>query len=152
MTVLSVPQPTLARPNRDAMSRVGAVSAAVIFAAAGLVLFALGAAFPLALAVVEQQQLSVAATDLAVAERIAPFWWVFVAAGVVNFGAAFAAPQRQAAGQRVAEVVASIGVALGAAATVFLAMNGEMGLVAPVVAGIYLVALVSAILVQRRAA
>ena len=152
MTVLSVPQPTIARPGREAMSRAGAVTAASIFAAAGLVLVALGAAFPLALTVVEQQQLAVAASDLALAERIAPFWWVFVSAGVVNFAAAFAAPQRDAAGQRVAEVIAAIGVALGAAAAVYFAMNGEMSLVGPAVAGIYVVALMAAIVVERRSA
>jgi hypothetical protein len=151
MTVLSVPRPTIARPARETLSRAGAVTAASIFTAAGLVLVALGAAFPLALTVVEQQQLAVAASDLALAERIAPFWWVFVSVGVVNFAAAFAAPHRGAATQLAAEVIAAIGVALGAAAAIYFAMNGQAGPVAPVVAGIYVVALIAAILVERRA-
>ena len=75
---------------------------------------------------IEQQHLSVAATDLAVAERIAPFWWIFVSAGVVNFAAAFAAPQGRASGQRVAEVVAAVGVAVAAAVGVAFALRGEL--------------------------
>jgi hypothetical protein len=152
MTVQNLSLRIAGRPDRDLVSIAGAIAAASIFAAAGLVFVALGAAFPLALAVVESQQLAVAATDVAVAERIAPFWWVFVSAGVVNFAAAFAAPQRRAAGQRVAEVVAASGVALAAAAGIAFAMRGEPGMVAPVVAVIYLVALVAAIVVERRAA
>jgi hypothetical protein len=150
MTVLSLPLRRDTRPSREAISLMGAVTAGSIFAAAGIVLVALGAAFPLALSSIEQQQLAVSAADLALAERIAPFWWIFVSAGVVNFAAAFAAPQRRASAQRVAEVVAAIGVALAAAVGVAFALRGEMTLVAPVVATIYAAALMAAILVERR--
>jgi hypothetical protein len=63
------------------------IAASILFAA-GLVLVALGMAFPLAVAVVEERGLAVSAADLALAERISAFWAVFVSAGVVSFAAA----------------------------------------------------------------
>ena len=64
--------------------------AASIFFAAGLLLVALGLAFPLSVAIVEEQGLAVSAADLALAQRLSAFWPAFMGAGVAGFAAALA--------------------------------------------------------------
>lgn len=68
------------------------VTAASVLALAGVVSIALGAAFPLAVGIIEDKHLSVSAADLALAERFAGFSWAFVGAGVAALAAAFLVP------------------------------------------------------------
>jgi hypothetical protein len=143
---------TLAGVDRATVSRAGAIGAASILAAAGLVLVALGAAFPLALGVIEQQGLRVPASDLALAERIAPLWWAFVAAGAAHLAAAFAALDGGALARRIALVVTGIGIALTGAAEVALTAGGATAVIAGVVASVYLLALIGVLVTDRRVA
>ena len=72
------------------------IAASILFAA-GLVLVALGLAFPLAVAIVEERGLAVSAADLALAEDLSAFWPAFVGAGVAGFAAALGLLIRQEA-------------------------------------------------------
>jgi hypothetical protein len=153
MTVLSTNPSrsrTLAGVDRDALSRTASIAAASVFAVAGLVIVAIGAAFPLALAVVETRGLQVPASELALAQRIEPFWTLIVAIGVANLVAAFAALDRGALGKGIALVVAGSSAAIAMTAQVALAINGESALVASVVGSVYLAALVAMVVVERR--
>jgi hypothetical protein len=154
---MSIQVPAQTRPlaglNREVISRAGAIGAATIFAAAGLVLVALGSAFPLALAVIEQRHLAVSPADLALAERIAPFWAAFVAAGAASFTAVFGILDRGALGKRIAIVVAGATASLAVAAEVVLVTSGADAVatsVATGVATIFAIALVASVVVQRR--
>jgi hypothetical protein len=155
MTVLSTNPPRsrlIDEIDREARSRTAAIAAASVFAIAGLVIVAIGAAFPLALAVVETRDLQVPAADLALAQRIEPFWPAIVAVGVANLVAAFAALDRGALGKRIALVVAGSSAAVAMAAQVALTLSGESAIVATVVGSAYLVALVAMVVVERRQA
>ena len=155
MTVLSTNTTrarSLAGFDREALSRTGAIAAASIFAVAGLVIVAIGGAFPLALAVVESRAIDVPAAELALAQRIAPFWPAIVAIGVVNLVAAFAALDRGALGKRIAIVVAGVSAAIAMVVQAALAIGGESAAVASVIGGIYLVALIATVAVERRSA
>jgi hypothetical protein len=149
MTVQTAAHRTSFGPSRQAVSLFGAVTAASIFVAAGLVLIGLAAAFPLALSAVEQNRLQVPAADLALAERIAPLWWIFVVAAVANFAAGFSAPDGRMAAKAIAVVVAGIGAAVAGGGGAVLQLSAEVAIVAAVLTGLYVVALLGAVLVQR---
>jgi hypothetical protein len=155
MTILSTNTTrsrTFAGIDREALSRSAVIAAAAIFAIAGLVIVAIGAAFPLALAVVESRDLQVPAADLALAQRIEPYWPAIVAIGVANLAAAFAALDRGALGKRIGLVVAGTSAALATVVQVALAVQGESAIVASVVASIFAVALLAMVMVERRSA
>lgn len=133
------------------VSRVGGFTAAAIFAAAALVLVALGVAFPMALAVIERGSVPVTPADLAIAERLAPLWWAFSAAGIANLVAAFAVLDGGALGKRVAIVVAGLGTGFASAAAVALVTHSDLAPVASAVASTYFVALLASLLVRRQA-
>jgi len=141
-------------PDRALVSRVSAIGAAAIFGMAGLILFALGISFPIALGAITDQGLPFSAADVALAERLAPMWWVFTSASVLNVVALVAVLDRGALGKRIAVVVAGIGLGLAVAAGLGLVIRGASDGV-PVevvntVATLYLVALACATLVERR--
>lgn len=141
-------------PDRALISRFSAIAAAVIFGTSGLILFALGVSFPIAVGAITEQGLPVSAADLALAERLAPMWWVFVAASVPNVVALVAVLDRGALGKRIAVVSAGTGFGLAVAAEVALVIRGApIGVpaeVATVIATAYLVALACSIVVQQR--
>ena len=138
--------------DRALVSRLGAVAAAFIFGMAALILFAIGIAFPIALGAITDQGLRFSAADVALAERLAPMWWVFMSGSVLSAVALIAVLDRGALGKRIAVVVAGIGVALAMAAELGLIVRGAAGgvSVASVSATAFLIALVCTVLVERR--
>ncbi len=151
MTVLSTTRSrAFAGFDREALSRLAAIAAATIFILAGLAIVALGSAFPLALSVVDGRNLPVSPADLALAQRIEPFWAAIVAAGIANVAAAFAVLDRGALGKAIAIVVAGTAAALAVVADVALALGGEPAIVLGVIGGIYAATLLATILVERR--
>ena len=151
MTVVSTtPSRAFAGFDREALSRLAAIAAATIFILAGLAIVALGSAFPLALSVVDGRNLPVSAADLALAQRIEPFWPAIVAVGVANVVGAFAVLDRRAIGKAIAIVVAGTSAALAVVADVALALNGEPAIVLGAIGGIYAATLLGTILVERR--
>jgi hypothetical protein len=142
-------------PDRAIVSRVSAIGAAVIFGMVGLIFFALGISFPIALGAITEQGLPFSAADVALAERLAPMWWLFISASVLNVVALVAVLDRGALGKRIAVAVAGIGLGLAVAAGLGLVIRGvPVGVpieVANAVATLYLVALACATLVERRA-
>jgi len=153
MTVQSfAPSRPFIGPDRAVVSRLSAIAAAFIFGMAALILFAIGIAFPIALGAITDQGLPFSASDVALAERLAPLWWVFVSASVLNVVALIAILDRGALGKRIAVVVAGIGVALAMAAELPLVVRGAAGgvPVANVAAPAFLIALVCTVLVQKR--
>jgi hypothetical protein len=141
-------------PDRATVSRLSAIAAAVIFGMAGLILFAVGISFPIAVGAITEQGLPFSAADIALAERLAPMWWLFISASVLNVVALVAVLDRGSLGKRIAVVVAGTGLGLAVAAQLVLvirgASNGVPADVTNVIATIYLVALVCAVLVQLR--
>jgi hypothetical protein len=141
-------------PDRALISRFSAIAAAIIFGTAGLILFALGISFPIAVGAITEQGLPFNAADLALAEGLAPMWWIFISASVLNLVALVAVLDRGALGKRIAVVSAGIGFGLAVAAEVGLVIRGApIGVpaeVATVVATTYLVALACSIIVQQR--
>ena len=140
-------------PDRAVISRASAIVAAFIFGTAALILFALGIAFPIAVGAITEQGLLFSATDVALAERLAPMWWLFVSASVLNAVAVLAVLDRGAMGKRIAVVIAGTGFALAVAAGLGLVIRGSVGVgtdIANVTASIYIVALALVVLVQRR--
>jgi len=98
--------------SRQSGPGIAAVAAVVMIVAiaviglltAGLTFMALAIAFPIAVPVAQHYHLAVSATDAALAEQFARFWWVFgifsvasfVAAGVVTVKAiAYLSPTRR---------------------------------------------------------
>jgi hypothetical protein len=141
-------------PDRAVVSRFSSIAAAVIFGMAGLILFALGISFPIAVGAIAERGLPFSAADLALAERWAPMWWLFISASVLNVVATVAILDRGALGKRIAVVVAGTGLGLAVAAQLVLvirgASNGVPADVTNVIATVYLVALVCAVLVRLR--
>jgi len=135
-----------------AISRIGAVAAATIFALTGLVLVALAAAFPLALTVVEQQCLAVPAADLALAKGLGPLWPIFLAGGVASIVAAFGALDGGVLGKGIAIVTAGTAFGLASAAQIALVGHGAEAVVASAAAGVSLLALIASVIVRPRAA
>ncbi len=153
MSIQSVSrQQTVIGLDREIISRLGAFVAGFIFAAVGLVLVGLGAAFPLALTVVEQQGLAVASADLALAQRLAPFWPVFVGAAVAAFAASLSILEQGTIGKRTGIVVAGVGAALAAVVEVALMLRGEPIGVASAIGTAFLVALIASMIVKPRGA
>jgi hypothetical protein len=82
-------------PSRPAVSPVGVV--AIVFVAAiafvtlvtaGITFAALAIAFPAAVPIAEYFGVQFTATDAAIAQIAAGYWWAFVALAVASFGAA----------------------------------------------------------------
>ena len=142
--------------DRIAVSRIAAIAAAIAFGTMGLILVSIGAAFPMALTVIDQMNVHVSASDLAVAQRLAPTWPIFAAAGVANVVAMFGVLDRRGLGSRIALVVAGTGLALAftaqAAMAVVGASLGDAVDVAGVVAYVYLATLMAVIVAGRRQA
>jgi hypothetical protein len=143
-------------PGGSRLSTVAAIVAAVSFSLMGLIFVAVGMAFPLALSVVAQQHLLVSASDLALAQQLAPFWPVFVAAGALSFVAALAVLDGGHWGKRIAVVIAGTGTLLAIAVGIMLVVGGGTRDALDVANGVgivYLVALATTVAVQvRRAA
>jgi hypothetical protein len=155
MTVQSLaPSRSFLGPDRAFVSRLSAIAAAFIFGMAGLILFAIGIAFPIALGAITDQGLPFPAADIALAERLAPLWWVFVSASVLNVVALIAVLDRGALGKRIAVVIAGSSLALAVAAELGLVVRGAAAGVATDVATFtataFLVALLCTLLVERR--
>ena len=151
MSIQSVSrQRTVIGLDREIISRLGAFVAGFIFGAAGLVLVGLGAAFPLALTVVETQGLAVGSADLALAQRLAPFWPVFVGAAVAAFAASLSVLEQNAIGKRIGIVVAGVGAALAAIVEGALMLRGEPIGVASAIGTAFIVALVASMIVKPR--
>jgi len=142
--------------DRIAVSRIAAIAAAIAFGTMGLILVSIGAAFPMALTVIDQMNVHVSASDLAVAQRLAPTWPIFAAAAVANVVAMFGVLDRRGLGSRIALVVAGTGLALAftaqAAMAVVGASLGDAVDVAGVVAYVYLATLMAVIVAGRRQA
>ena len=143
-------------PARDRVSRAAAVVAALTFGAIGLVSVALAMAFPLALGVVEQQPLAISAADLALADRIADYWWVLAAAGALHFVALLTVLDRGIWGKRVALVLSGVGAMGAAAVQVVLVTSGaafgEGAAVTNGVALAYAVVVVAVVMIHPREA
>jgi hypothetical protein len=86
-----------AQPDRRPSSRgtaaaitLGVIATLAVFGlfVAGVTFFGLAIAFPIAGPVVAQYHLVAPAADLALADRLAGFWWLFGALAVVSLGAA----------------------------------------------------------------
>ncbi len=138
--------------DRDVVSRVAAVVAALIFATAGLVLIAMGMAFPIAVSVVEQQALRVDPADLAFASRLGGVWYLFIGASAANFAAALAILDRGALAKRIAIVVSGTTLALVLAAGIGIALDGSNQAAQSVIGGLsaaFAVALAASIAVKR---
>ena len=58
------------------------------FGTAGLTFLALAIAFPIAVPVAQQFHVVVSSADVAIAEQLARYWWVFAGFGVASFIAA----------------------------------------------------------------
>ena len=88
---MSVQSPTPV-PQTGRVAIATAVIAGSVLALAGVIGIALGAAFPLAVSVIDQQHLRISPADLALAERFAGVSWAFIVAGVAALVAAFVVP------------------------------------------------------------
>jgi len=88
---MSVQSPTPV-PQSSRVAIAAAVTAGSVLALAGVIGIALGAAFPLAVSVIEQQHLHISPGDLVLAERFAGVSWAFIVAGVAALVAAFVVP------------------------------------------------------------
>lgn len=153
MQVASTPARGFVHPSRVATTRIGALVAASVFVIAGFALLGIGSALPLALAVVDQRGLEVDAGELALAQRLAPFWPALVGMGVVNFVAAFAILDRGALGKRIAMVVAGVTAALAVLAQVALVLSGADGAATGAATGVataFVVTFVATTFVERR--
>lgn len=148
--------PSLVRrgPGRDRISRPAAIVAAITFGAIGLLSIALAMAFPMALGVVEQQPLAVPAADLALADRIADYWWVLAAAGALHFVALLTVLDRGIWGKRIALVLSGIGAVGAAAVQVALVSSGaavgEGAALTNGVALVYAVVVVAVVMIRPR--
>jgi hypothetical protein len=156
MTSSTATPVSISVPSGSRLSTVAAIVAAVSFSLMGLVFVAVGMAFPLALSVVAQQHLPVSASDLALAQQLAPFWPVFVGAGALSFVAALAVLDGGRWGKRIAVVVGGTGTLLATAVGITLVVSGGSRDALDVANGVgivYLVALATTVAVQvRRAA
>jgi hypothetical protein len=65
-----------------------AIVAVLVLFTAGMTFLGLAVAFPIAVPVAQQFHVAVSATDVALAERFAAFWWVFGIFSVASFVAA----------------------------------------------------------------
>lgn len=83
------PSSTTQPRNALAVGIAGTAAAAALFIA-GITLFALAIAAPIALPIAEQLNLGVTASDMEIARQLAAFWWLFATASVASFFAAFA--------------------------------------------------------------
>jgi hypothetical protein len=92
MSVLTPAGSVGSLPSRGTVTTVAAVTVGSVLALAGIIGIALGAAFPLAVGIIEHQRLAISAADLALAERFASLSWAFVLAGVAALAAAFVVP------------------------------------------------------------
>jgi hypothetical protein len=77
-------------PSTAAAVTIGIVAAVAVLAllTAGMTFLGLAIAIPIAVPVAQQLHDVISATDLALAERFAAFWWVFGIFSVVAFVAA----------------------------------------------------------------
>lgn len=155
MTTMNPARPMTALGiDRERVSHLAAIVAAVVFGGIGLVAIALGMSFPLALGVVAEQSLAVSASDLAVADRIADYWWILAALGALHLVALMTVLNRGVWGKRIAIVLAGAGAAGAAAAQIALVMSGaafgDHAGVANGLALVYAVVVVSVVLIQPR--
>ncbi|HEY0443302.1 MAG TPA: hypothetical protein VGC90_03680 [Candidatus Limnocylindrales bacterium] len=69
---------------------IGIIGGVVVFGlgTAGLTFLALAIAFPIAVPVAQQFHAVVSVADVAIAEQLARYWWVFAGFGVASFIAA----------------------------------------------------------------
>ena len=135
--------------DADRLSTIGRASAAVVFAAMGLLLVALAMALPLSLGVIEREGIAVAAADLALAERLTTVAWVFAAIGAVNFAVALVVLDPGRVAKRVALVVAGASLVLAVAAQIASVVSGDNGtaaMVAGTVAAAYGIAVIGIVL------
>lgn len=86
--VQSVPARAGASPLAVVAIVVVAAIAFVTLITAGITFAALAIAFPVAVPVAEYFGLPFTATDAAIAQLAASYWWAFVALAVTSFGAA----------------------------------------------------------------
>jgi len=84
--------PAPARAGASPLAVVAIVFVAAIafvtLVTAGITFAALAIAFPMAVPVAEYFGVAVKATDVAIAQLAAGYWWAFVALAVTSFGAA----------------------------------------------------------------
>jgi hypothetical protein len=82
--------PLLGRPNGDGTSAINTTGGAPVFvdeySAAGTLIQSI--AFPIAGPIAAQYHVVVPAADLALAERLADFWWLFGLLAIASVGAA----------------------------------------------------------------
>jgi hypothetical protein len=92
MTTAFAPQPAPARIGPSPVAVVAVVFVAalafVTLVTAGITFVALAIAFPIAVPMAEHFHVAVTATDAAIAQHAAGFWWAFVALAFASFGAA----------------------------------------------------------------
>ena len=91
MTASNLPRPDRASASGGttavAIAIVATVAVAGLFLA-GITFFGLAIAFPIAGPIAAQYHVHVPAADLALADRLADFWWVFGAMSIAFVGAA----------------------------------------------------------------
>jgi len=79
--------PAPAGPRTAIAISVAVVAGAAVLGllVAGITFLALAIAFPIAVPIAEQVHVVVPAADMALAERLADFWWVFAGLSVASF-------------------------------------------------------------------
>jgi uncharacterized membrane protein len=82
------PLPAAPSPNRQLVLAVASTVGVLALLLAGITLFALGIAFPIALHVAQTTSIAVSPADVATATRMAGFAPAFIVASVVVFAAA----------------------------------------------------------------
>jgi hypothetical protein len=96
-TLLPIAPASRPRPHVVASVAIGLIASAAVFGLliSGVAFLAMAVAFEIALPIARQYDVSVSAADVALAARLAEFWWVpgilavlsFVGAGVVGLQA-----------------------------------------------------------------
>ena len=87
----NIQSPSSAAQPRNALAvGIAGAAAAVALFIAGIALFAMAIAAPIALPIAAQLNLGVTASDMEIARQLAAFWWLFAIASVASFFAAFA--------------------------------------------------------------
>jgi hypothetical protein len=93
-TAASLPRNETARPGLAATIAIGFIASAAVFGLliSGTVFLALAVSFEIAIPIAQRYAVSVTPADMAVAARLAEFWWIPGAISIASFfGAAVVA-------------------------------------------------------------
>src|SRR2546423_3873400 len=89
-SAFSAPARPTRRPGAATTIAIGLVAASAVFGLliAGITFGALAIAFEIAVPIAQQYHVTISAADLAMADRIGGFWWVFGGLSLASFVAA----------------------------------------------------------------